>query len=87
MSGSLRRGSYSNAVLETLREKFSGRADMSIYDLRPLPLYDLALASPLMAAPGPQRAPVRARDRVIRVPPQAGPGQGMGGFVTRTLRV
>ena len=40
MSGSLRSGSYSNAVLETLREKFAGRADLSIYDLRPIPLYD-----------------------------------------------
>ena len=27
MSGSLRSGSYSNAVLETLRDKFAGRAD------------------------------------------------------------
>ena len=40
MSGSLRSGSYSNAVLETLREKFAGRADLRIYDLRPIPLYD-----------------------------------------------
>jgi len=40
MSGSLRSGSYSNAVLATLREKFAGRADLSIYDLRPIPLYD-----------------------------------------------
>jgi chromate reductase, NAD(P)H dehydrogenase (quinone) len=40
MSGSLRSGSYSNAVLETLREKFSGRADMHIYDLGSIPLYN-----------------------------------------------
>jgi chromate reductase, NAD(P)H dehydrogenase (quinone) len=40
MSGSLRSGSYSNAVLETLREKFAGRADLEVYDLRPIPLYD-----------------------------------------------
>src|SRR5215469_7906179 len=40
MSGSLRGGSYSNAVLETLREKFAGRADLRIYDLAPIPLYD-----------------------------------------------
>jgi chromate reductase len=40
MSGSLRSGSYSNAVLETLREKFANRADLRIYDLRPIPLYD-----------------------------------------------
>jgi chromate reductase len=40
MSGSLRSGSYSNAVLETLREKFAGRCDLLIYDLRPIPSYD-----------------------------------------------
>src|SRR6516165_3390288 len=40
MSGSLRSGSYSNAVLETLREKFEGRADLRIYDLQPIPAYN-----------------------------------------------
>lgn len=40
MSGSLRSSSYSNAVLETLREKFAGRADLKIYDLSPIPLYN-----------------------------------------------
>ena len=40
MSGSLRSGSYSNAVLETLREKFDRRAEIRIYDLRLIPLYN-----------------------------------------------
>jgi chromate reductase, NAD(P)H dehydrogenase (quinone) len=40
MSGSLRTGSYSNAILETLREKFAGRAELQIYDLAPIPLYN-----------------------------------------------
>src|SRR5882762_10494652 len=40
MSGSLRTGSYSNAVLATLREKFAGRADLMLYDLAPIPLYN-----------------------------------------------
>src|ERR1700687_2721303 len=40
MSGSLRAGSYSNAVLETLREKFAGRAELEVYDLAPIPLYN-----------------------------------------------
>ncbi len=40
MSGSLRAGSYSNAVLETLREKFAGRAELEIWDLAPIPLYN-----------------------------------------------
>jgi len=40
MSGSLRTGSYSNAVLETLREKFASRADLVLYDLAPIPLYN-----------------------------------------------
>jgi chromate reductase, NAD(P)H dehydrogenase (quinone) len=40
MSGSLRAGSYSNAIIETLREKFTGRADLSLYDLAPIPAYN-----------------------------------------------
>src|SRR6476620_12316324 len=40
MSGSLRAGSYSNAVILTLREKFAGRADLALYDLSPVPLYN-----------------------------------------------
>jgi chromate reductase, NAD(P)H dehydrogenase (quinone) len=40
MSGSLRRDSYSNAVLETLREKFADRADLTLSDLAPIPLYN-----------------------------------------------
>src|ERR1051326_8698826 len=40
MSGSLRTGSYSNAVLETLREKFAGRANLALYDLAPIPPYN-----------------------------------------------
>jgi chromate reductase, NAD(P)H dehydrogenase (quinone) len=40
MSGSLRAGSYSNAVLETLRERFAGVADLTIWDLGPIPAYN-----------------------------------------------
>jgi chromate reductase len=40
MSGSLRRGSYSNAVLETLRERFADRARLVIRDLEPIPPYN-----------------------------------------------
>jgi len=40
MSGSLRAGSYSNAVILTLREKFAGRADLRLYDLAPVPAYN-----------------------------------------------
>jgi chromate reductase, NAD(P)H dehydrogenase (quinone) len=40
MSGSLRTGSYSNAVIETLREKFDGRANLRLYDLAPIPPYN-----------------------------------------------
>ncbi len=40
MSGSLRAGSYSNAVLATLREKFAGQAELELYDLAPIPLYN-----------------------------------------------
>jgi len=40
MSGSLRSGSYSNAVLQTLREKFGAHADLRIYDLQSIPPYN-----------------------------------------------
>ena len=40
MSGSLRAGSYSNAVLATLAEKFADRAELTVYDLAPIPLYN-----------------------------------------------
>ena len=40
MSGSLRTGSYSNAVLETLRERFAGRAQLRIYGLERIPPYN-----------------------------------------------
>ncbi len=40
MSGSLRAGSYSNAVLETLRERFAGVADLTIWGLAPIPAYN-----------------------------------------------
>ncbi|MGH7032090.1 MAG: NADPH-dependent FMN reductase [Stellaceae bacterium] len=40
MSGSLRAGSYSNAVLDTLREEFVGRAELRLWDLAPIPAYN-----------------------------------------------
>jgi chromate reductase, NAD(P)H dehydrogenase (quinone) len=40
MSGSLRAGSYSNAVLETLRDTFADRAALTIWDLAAIPAYN-----------------------------------------------
>jgi chromate reductase, NAD(P)H dehydrogenase (quinone) len=40
MSGSLRAGSFSNAILATLGEKFAERADLKVYDLAPIPAYN-----------------------------------------------
>jgi chromate reductase len=40
MSGSLRAGSFSNAILETLRDRFADRADLRVYDLAPIPAYN-----------------------------------------------
>ncbi|HTZ36070.1 MAG TPA: NADPH-dependent FMN reductase [Stellaceae bacterium] len=40
MSGSLRSGAYSVAVLETLRELFAERAELAIHDLAPIPAYN-----------------------------------------------
>jgi chromate reductase, NAD(P)H dehydrogenase (quinone) len=51
MSGSLRTGSYSNAVLETLREKFAGVADLTIWDLASVPPYNQDLEGEKRPAP------------------------------------
>jgi chromate reductase len=51
MSGSLRAGSYSNAVLETLRETFAARAEITIWDLAPVPLYNQDLEGDKRPAP------------------------------------
>ncbi len=40
MSGSLRAGSFSNAILRTMRDHFADRADLEVYDLAPIPLYN-----------------------------------------------
>jgi chromate reductase, NAD(P)H dehydrogenase (quinone) len=40
ISGSLRSGSYSNAILTTLREQFIGRADLTLYGLGAIPPYN-----------------------------------------------
>jgi chromate reductase len=40
MSGSLRAGSFSNAILRTMRDRFADRADLELYDLEPIPLYN-----------------------------------------------
>ena len=40
MSGSLRAGSFSNAILATLSDHFADRADLRLYDLAPIPLYN-----------------------------------------------
>ena len=40
MSGSLRAGSFSNAILATLRDHFADRADLTVYDLAPIPSYN-----------------------------------------------
>src|SRR6201987_360165 len=52
MSGSLRSGSYSNAVLETLRDKFSGRAEIVIWDVGTIPLYNQDFEGEKRPAPG-----------------------------------
>jgi chromate reductase len=51
MSGSLRTGSYSVAVLSTLSEKFAHQADLRIYDLEPIPPYDEDCAGDNLPAP------------------------------------
>jgi chromate reductase len=40
LSGSLRQGSYSTCVLETVRERCAERADLCLFDLAPIPAYN-----------------------------------------------
>ncbi len=40
ISGSLRRASNSTAILRTLKERIAGQAEIELFDLRHIPLYD-----------------------------------------------
>jgi chromate reductase, NAD(P)H dehydrogenase (quinone) len=51
MTGSLRQGAYSNAVLETLKERFADRAELRIWDLAPIPPYNQDLEGDKRPAP------------------------------------
>lgn len=51
MSGSLRAGSYSNAVLETLGRKFADAAELTVWDLAPIPAYNQDLEGEKRPAP------------------------------------
>jgi len=71
MSGSLRTGSYSNAVLETMREKFAGRADLQLYDLAPIPLYNQDFEGEKRPAPVKQMlADIAAADGLVFCAPE-----------------
>ena len=71
MSGSLRNGSYSNAVLETMRDKFAGRADIAVWDLRPIPLYDQDFEGEKRPAPVKELlAAIAASDGVLLCAPE-----------------
>jgi chromate reductase, NAD(P)H dehydrogenase (quinone) len=71
MSGSLRTGSYSNAVLETLREKFAGNADLTIWDLAPIPAYNQDFEGDKRPAPVKALlASIEAADGVVLCAPE-----------------
>jgi chromate reductase, NAD(P)H dehydrogenase (quinone) len=71
MSGSLRTGSYSNAVLETLREKFAGDAVLTIWDLAPVPLYNQDFEGEKRPAPVKELlAAIAAADGVVLCAPE-----------------
>ncbi|HLY44612.1 MAG TPA: NADPH-dependent FMN reductase, partial [Stellaceae bacterium] len=71
MSGSLRAGSYSNAVIETLREKFAGRADLRLYDLAPVPLYNQDFEGDLRPPPVKRLlADIEAADGLVMCAPE-----------------
>ena len=71
LSGSLRAGSYSNAVLETLREQFAGRADLRLYDLAAIPPYNQDLEGDKRPPPVQDLiASIAAADGLILVAPE-----------------
>ena len=71
MSGSLRAGSYSNAVLETLRERFAGVADLTIWDLAPIPAYNQDFEGDKRPAPVKKLlAAIDAADGVVLCAPE-----------------
>ncbi len=71
MSGSLRAGSYSNAVLETLRERFAGVADLTIWDLAPIPAYNQDFEGDKRPAPVKELlAAIDAADGVVLCAPE-----------------
>ena len=71
MSGSLRTGSYSNAVIETLREKFAGRVDLRLYDLAPIPLYNQDFEGELRPPPVKRLlADIEAADGLVLCAPE-----------------
>jgi chromate reductase len=71
MSGSLRQGSYSNAVLETLKERFADRADLRIWDLAAIPLYNQDLEGDKRPAPVKELlAAIAASEGLVLVVPE-----------------
>jgi chromate reductase len=71
MSGSLRAGSFSNAILETLREKFVERADLRVYDLAPIPAYNQDFEGDKRPSPVKQMlADIEAADGLVLCAPE-----------------
>jgi chromate reductase len=71
MTGSLRAGSYSNAVLETLREKFADAADLTIWDLAPIPAYNQDFEGDKRPAPVKELlAAIEAADGLVLCAPE-----------------
>jgi chromate reductase len=84
MSGSLRTGSYSKAVLATLGEKFAGRADLRIYDLALIPAYDEDCEPDNLPAPVRELlSSIAEADGVVLCPPEF--NHGMPGVLKNAL--
>ena len=84
MSGSLRTGSYSGAVLTTLGEKFANRADLRIYDLAAIPPYDEDCGSDNLPAPVRELlSAIAEADGVVLCPPEF--NHGMPGVLKNAL--
>ncbi len=84
ISGSLRRGSYSSAILTALAEAVSDRAEMRLHPLREVPLYDqdLDTGTPLPVVSGLRQAIGGAQGIVIASPEY---NHGMSGVLKNAL--
>ncbi|WP_207462597.1 NAD(P)H-dependent oxidoreductase [Azospirillum sp. SYSU D00513] len=84
LSGSLRKGSHCTAVLETLREKLAGKAELTILPLNDVPLYDQDIDTDQPpAGVAALRQAIRDADGLVVISPEY--NYGMSGVLKNAL--